>query len=411
MPLRMLTALRCGQRSTNICVAQGPPPCVAPLRVRTPAARVACRVGTQWLRAALVCTALLLWTTVDGSAADPRRVLLLHAFGHAYSPWSDMAASFRAELIRKSPEPIDLYEVSLDTARVHDVQEEGPFVDYARALLSGRKLDLIVPIGAPAAFFLQRHRPPLFATTPMLIVGADRRRIPDTTMTQNDAAVVLDLDLPAYLENILRLRLETTDIAVVVGTSSVERFWTSDLRRDFQQVADRVNITCVNDLTFGEMLRRAATMPPQSAIFWFLLSEDADGVPYSEDRALDTMRAVANVPIFGMGDYQLGRGIIGGPLMQTRALGQQAAEVALRILRGESPGSIKSPSVLFGAPVYDRRELQRWNISDAVLPPGSNVQYRAPTVWERYRWQIAAIVATLLAQTLLIGYVLFQNRR
>jgi hypothetical protein len=31
-----------------------------------------------------------------------------------------MAASFRAELIKRSPEPIGLYEVSLDTARVQD---------------------------------------------------------------------------------------------------------------------------------------------------------------------------------------------------------------------------------------------------------------------------------------------------
>jgi hypothetical protein len=69
------------------------------------------------------------------------------------------------------------------------------------------------------------------------------------------------------------------------------------------------------------MLERAATMPPQSAIFWFLLSEDAAGVPYSQDRALDTMREVAAVPIFGMGDYQLSRGIVGGPLMQTELLG------------------------------------------------------------------------------------------
>ena len=35
----------------------------------------------------------------------------------------------------------------------------------------------------------------------------------------NDAAVLLGLDLPAYLRNILLLRPETTDIAVVVGHS------------------------------------------------------------------------------------------------------------------------------------------------------------------------------------------------
>jgi hypothetical protein len=77
---------------------------------------------------------------------------MLHAFGHAYSPWSDMAGSFRAELIKRSPEPIDLYEISLDTARVQDPKDEGPFVEYIRAVLAGRKLDLIAPVGAPAAF-------------------------------------------------------------------------------------------------------------------------------------------------------------------------------------------------------------------------------------------------------------------
>ena len=59
-------------------------------------------------------------------AAEPRRVLIVHAFGHAYSPWSDMAGSFRNELIKNSKEPIDLYEVSLDTARVQDPKGEAP---------------------------------------------------------------------------------------------------------------------------------------------------------------------------------------------------------------------------------------------------------------------------------------------
>jgi len=352
-----------------------------------------------------------MFAAMNAGAAEPPRVLLLHVFGHAYSPWSDMAGSFRGELIKKSPKPIDLYEVSLDTARVQDPKDEGPFVEYIRAVLSGRKLDLVVPVGAPAAFFLQRYRSQLFPTTPVLIIGADVRRIPDADRQGNNTGVLLDLDLPAYLENILRLRPDTSEVAVVVGNSTVERYWTSELRRDFQQFTDRVNITWFNDLTFGQMLERAATMPPDSAIFWFLLSEDAAGVPYSQDRALEAMREVATAPFFGMGDYQMGRGIVGGPLMQTQALGKQGAEVALRILKGETPGDINPPSVLFGAPIYDWRELQRWNISEARLPAGSIVQFREPTVWQRYRWQIAAVAAALLFQSLLITYVLLQSRR
>jgi signal transduction histidine kinase len=346
-----------------------------------------------------------------GAAAEPRRVLILHAFGHAYSPWSDMAASFREELVKKSQEPIDFYEVSLDTARVQDSQDEGPFVEYIRAVLSGRKLDLIVPVGAPAAFFLQRHRQEIFPTTPMMIVGADVRRISGTTRAANDVTVLLDLDLPAYLRNILQLRPETTDIAVVVGNSPVERYWTSELRRDFQRFADRVNIIWLNDLTFDEMLKHAATMLPQSAIFWFLLSEDAAGVPYSQDRALEMMREVSAVPIFGMGDFELGRGIVGGPLMQTSALGRQAAEVGLRILRGETRGgSIELPNVTFGAPMYDWRELQRWNISEARLPADSIVQFRQRGIWQQHRLEIMGALAIVILQAALIAGLMFERQ-
>jgi signal transduction histidine kinase len=354
---------------------------------------------------------LLFLFAAESHAAEPRRVLMLHAFGHAYSPWSDIAASFRAEIIKKSPQPIDLYEVSLDTARVQDSKQDAPFVEYIKALLSGRRPDLIVPVGAPAAYFLQRNRPQLFPGTPMMILGADIRRIPGATRTEYDTAVLLDLDLPAYLKNILQLLPETTDIAVVVGNSPVERYWTSELHHAVQPFADRVNIAWFNDLTLGEMQERAARMPAKSVIFWTLLSEDAAGVPYSEDRALETMREVSAVPIFGIGDYQMGRGIVGGPLLQTKALGQQGADAALRILKGETPSIVDPPSMAFGPPAYDSRELQRWGISEARLPSGSIVQFHQPTMWDQYRWPIVAVATIIPLQSVLIGYVLFQGRR
>jgi PAS domain S-box-containing protein len=357
------------------------------------------------------CLAILMSAAIPAFAADARRVLLLHAFGHPYSPWSDMAASFRAELIKKSAEPIDLYEVSLDTARVQGSQDDEPFLEYIRALISGRKLDLIVPVGAPAASFMQRHRTDLFPGTPMLIMGAARRFISDNNLTDNDTGVLLDLPLSMYFENILRLRPDVKHIAIVVGDSPIERFYASAMRHEFQQYANHVNIEWFNGLAFDAMLGRAATMPQQSAILWFLLSEDAVGVPYAQDRALEAIRKVTTAPIFGIGDFELGRGIVGGPLMPTQAIGEEAASIGLRILKGEAPRNIGLSSVRFGVPTYDWRELQRWGISESHLPPGSIVQFRELTVLQRYRWQIAAVAVVLFAQTLLIGYVLFQNRK
>src|SRR5262249_37063771 len=61
--------------------------------------RHACHVLRRLMQG---CLLLVVLTTIQVSAAEPRRILLLHAFGHPYSPWSDMAGSFRAEIIKRS---------------------------------------------------------------------------------------------------------------------------------------------------------------------------------------------------------------------------------------------------------------------------------------------------------------------
>jgi signal transduction histidine kinase len=55
--------------------------------------------------------------------------------------------------------------------------------------------------------------------------------------------------------------------------------------------------------------------------------------------------------------------------------------------------------------------LQRWKISESRLPPGSEILFREPTVWERYSWQIALITTVILLQAGLISALLREHRR
>jgi signal transduction histidine kinase len=347
----------------------------------------------------------------QSDAAEPKQVLLLHGFGHAYDPWSDVAQNFQSNLIKSTQDPIDIFEVSIDSARIQTPEDAKPFIDYIRAIVFRRKPHLIVPVGAPAAFFAQRYRSELFPTTPMLITGADARRIPKESLTARDTAVLFDLDLGAYIGNVFSALPQPTDLVVFVGNSPVERYWASEIRREIAPLANRTNVKWLENLAFAEMLEYAAKMRPESAILWQGLSEDVAGVPYSQGRALDEMRKVAAAPIFGSADYELGRGIVGGRLLQTQRVGQETAAVALRILNGESPANIEPQKVAMGTPTYDWRELQRWGIREANLPPGSLVQFREPPVWRQYLWQSISVVAIVLAQGLLIGGLLYQRQR
>jgi signal transduction histidine kinase len=357
-----------------------------------------------------VVGALLIVLAAHGTAfAEPRRVLLLHSFGPFFEPWSAVAGRFREELTRRSPNAIDLYEASLETARFAQPPDEAPLVDYLRALFAERNLDLVVAMGAPAARFFQKHRPEFFPSTPLLITAADQRTFSESVLTSNDAAVPSTLDLPKLVDNILQVLPDTNNIVFAIGASPLERFWVEGMRQAFQPFAGRVSFEWLDDLSQDEMVKRAATLPPRSALFYASVRVDAAGIPNEQNRLLARLQETANAPMFSYLDSNFGQGIVGGPVISTEDLGRRAAEVAVRILNGERPGSIKTPPVGLGAPVYDWRQLQRWSIDEARLPPGSIVQFRQPSAWQRYRWPVMGVLIATLLQSAMIGWLLMER--
>ena len=125
------------------------------------------------------------------SAAEPKRVMLLHSFGRDFKPWSDYAFAIRTELDRQSPWPLDVTDHSLETARSSDEDPEVPFVEYLRALFAKNQPDVIVSIGAPAANFVQRRRARLFPAAPMVFTAVEQRRVKYSDLTENDAVVAV----------------------------------------------------------------------------------------------------------------------------------------------------------------------------------------------------------------------------
>jgi signal transduction histidine kinase len=358
---------------------------------------------------------LLLMALISGAvcpaAAEPKRVLLLHSFGPQFVPWVFFAAQFREELFKQSQDKIDLYETSLEGARFLETDEERPIVDYLVALFGNRKLDLVVTIGAPATFFVQKYRAQFFPSVPLIIGAPERRAIKSDLLTPNDAPVAVALDFGKWIESILQVRPDTTHIAWVVGASPLERFWTEEFRRASQPFEDTISFEWFNDLSFEDMLERISKLPPHSAAFFVDLRVDAAGIPLDRDLVLPRLRAATTAPIFSYIDSYLGLGIVGGPMLSSEEVGRRMAQAAVRILRGELPGDLKVPPVTPGTAQYDWRELQHWNISEDRLPAGSIVRFREPTLWQRYSSEIALIFGLISVQGALISGLLFQRRR
>src|SRR6266436_3803801 len=362
---------------------------------------------------AALAVALLLATQTQSQAADPepKRVMILHSVGREFRPWNTYAKDIRAELDRQSRWPVDVQEHSLVSARSGDPRADALFLDYIRALYAGAPPDLIISVGAPSAGFLQRHRRDLFPTTPILFTVLEQRRVQYQGLTENDTVVAVRHDFRVLFDSFLRISPDTKVVAIINGNSPNEKYWQKEMRRELQPLDGRIEIRWYDELSYEDVLKQTASLPPNSAIFWYQMIIDAAGVAHEGDRALTRLYATANAPIFTHDDAFFGQEIIGGPMHSALGGSRRAIAVAMRILDGERPGDIKTPPSDFARPKFDWRELQRWNSSANRLPPGSEILFREPTAWERYSWQISFITAVILVQAGLIVILLREHRR
>jgi signal transduction histidine kinase len=337
---------------------------------------------------------------------------MLHSFGLGFKPWTEYAQIIRSEITRNAQRLVDFHDHSLLTARLNNDTSDGAFVDYLHALYAANPPDLILAIGAPAANFVQRHRQRIFPGTPMLFTAVEARRVQYDKLTEDDTVVAVAHDFPASFENILRVLPRTKTIAIVNGASPNETFWLEELKRETAPLIGRVKLKFYNELSFEDIMKDVANLPPDSAIFWHLMSVDAAGVAHEANAALSKLSATASAPVLSYIDNFFGDNTtVGGPMHSVEEGSAVAAAVAVRILNGEKAGDIKTPPTRYALPKFDWRQMQRWGISESLLPPGSEVLFREPSAWQKYRMEISAGAAVLLLQAGFIFWLILEHRR
>ena len=363
----------------------------------------------RFQRAAL---AVLLVLGAMSSEAQPpvRQVLMLQSLHRGNMPTDYFAGNFRVELDQRAGRPVNVVQVVVGPTGFVSAPEQA-IVDYVRSIFLDRsKPELIVTVGGPAAVFARKYRQELFPDTPLLFGSVDQRYLRDAPLGENETAVAVDNDFPGLVDDILQLLPRTRQVFMVMGSGQLGQFWRRELEDQFKRFHERLTFVWSNDLSLPEILRRCATLPSDSAIFYLTFGADAQGGAYTDERVLAAFRATANAPLFGPFSVFLGSGVVGGTLMSIDTLARDTADVALRLLNGAPTSSINVPPHRPDQPMFDWRELQRWGISESRLPVGSVVQFRHPSLWQEYKLTVLTTAGLLAIQSILVVGLLYQSR-
>lgn len=277
--------------------------------------------------------------------------------------------------------------------------------------MMGRKVDLIVAMQQPALDYLLTELAPLARGVPVLAINTSGKALPagSTGVIWQQKA---NVDFPGTLAQAMALFPRTRTIVMAVGTSEADQA----LKRSMQQAAlawqGKVAMEYLDGLTLAQMRMQVAHLPADSVLVAGNVNRDVAGniatpVPFAGQLA-----QLANVPVFGMYNASMGKGILGGSVLHIERAAQQVAQMSMALLAGQAPaapGALLPPA--HPVPMYDWQQLQRWDADIGALPPQTVFVNRPPQLWIEHRVAVLSVGAVFVVLVGLLSALLLQRRR
>jgi signal transduction histidine kinase len=346
--------------------------------------------------------------SADAQVISPRTVLTIHSGAESFPSNPLLDLGIRDRLAAESGVSIDYLAEYLESDLFPTKAATLAFKDYLRRKYQGRTIDVVIAMTDSALQFVLDHRAELFPDAPVIFFAL---AAPDGT-TRNVGGGITGVTVAiAYGETLkLALALHPSTQHVFVVARRLANQSLDSVRAEFERFSGQVSITYVAEATLPLLLSTVRAISKGSLILYIWHGQAEPGSVVDSVAVARLVADAATVPVYGTSDLYIGSGVVGGVVRGTRETGTRVGDMAMRVLAGTRPQDIPIETARV-TPVIDWRQVQRWGIDPSQIPPGSQIEYRNPTVWERYRVYIVGTVTILLAQAGLIAGLVIQRTR
>jgi len=369
-------------------------------------------IDGRWARRTLL--RIVVWLAACASPAfclaneSPRSILVLDPANVRGPFYFEIFSSLRAIVNATSP-PVTIYNESLDLSRFRGADYEESLQGHLRVKYRDKPVGVVVAIGSATLDYVLRNRAELWPGVPVVFGMVDEPTVARLKPPPDVTGGIMKLRFEDMMTTARALVPDLARVALVGDPLQSQIVWQHFVDEIPPAVAG-VELIDLTGTPLRELRKRVAALPDRTAILYTGIYSDGEGAYFPPADAVALVAEVANRPIVVSAETFIGRGAVGGFVITPAVIGNEAARLALRILDGEAASSIPVTMADVVRPIFDWRQLQRWGVDEANLPPNSEIRFRNPTVWQQYRLPILAIGYALLAQAALIAWLLYERR-
>jgi signal transduction histidine kinase len=342
--------------------------------------------------------------------APPSSVLIISQ-SEARGPFStELLSVFRSTIKTNTDSFVATYVEGLDLARFSGTAHDDTLRQYLKNKYRTKQISVVVAFGSAALAYALRSKAELWPDVPVVFALVDESTFRRLDPPRDFTGTVMRYSL-ADAMSVAQITVPGLKRVALVGNAWENQTLFNHWKNELPAQAASVELIDLMGLPLRQLRQRIAALPDDTAILYTSISVDGEYPINPPADAFGFVAEAANRPIVASSETSIGRGAIGGFVLSPSAAGESAARLVVRVLNGENPKNIPVTAANVVRPVFDWRQMQRWNVSESSLPSGSEIRFRDPTLWAQYRKPVIMFCAALLLQAILISWLIYEHRR
>lgn len=300
----------------------------------------------------------------------------------------------------------------MDTKRVDTPENRQMFYEGLKYRLSVVDTYDAVILGDDAALnFALEYRDELFDGIPLIFEGINDEEL--AIEVSKDPLITGVIEKLSFEKNIDFALNIYPDAKRVVGIFDDTITGEAERKQFYKNAVlyPQLEFTEINTsvLSSAQLKDAIASVDTDSILIYVVMTEDADGVKYTNSQSINLIYNYANVPAFRMVSGGMGEGILGGNIVSMELSGKIAAEIATEIVNGRNPAEfdvvIDSPNIY----CVDESVMRKFGIDLSLIPEGAEIFNHEENFYERNREALVPGIIILFLLVIIIILVFMDN--
>ncbi|MDD4112655.1 MAG: ABC transporter substrate binding protein, partial [Herbinix sp.] len=359
----------------------------------------------------LIISFLLFFSNIFSYAAkaeesDQINVLVLNSYHDGFN-WTHEQSNGIISGLKSSGENVSIFVEFMDWKNFNSKENWNYLFEYYKYKYDRKQFDLIITTDDIALRFALNYRKEIFSDAPIVFSGVNSEGIKTLIKDHKNVTGVAEEINP----------IDTLKLAVEVNPQIEEIYLLYDNSESGISTGQLMNETIMsfdpdikinnwNNLSFDEIQREIQDLNQNSIVYMTTYSSDINNTIYEIDYVIKEACSLSNVPVYGLYDYALGNGIIGGKMLSGRLQGENAARIAIRIMSGENPNEIPIFYTNTTRTAFDYNQLIHFNIPLNKLPKDSEIINKPFSFYQTYKSLVLGVIVIFALITVFVFILL-----